>query len=164
MLDITLRVNLARMTQKITTPAGLKKYKDDLAHLKNVKKKEIAEDIQEAKEQGDLSENAAYSAAKDEMEHVERRIDELEQILKNVKVVSKEKNRDKVVIGSQVKVTSQNQEAEFEIVGSNESDPANGKISNESAVGEALLGKSNGDKVLVNTPSGKVEYNILSIR
>lgn len=151
------------MSNKIVTPAGLKKYQDELANLKNVKKKDLAQAIQEAKEQGDLSENAAYAAAKEEMDLVERRIEELETILKTVKVVEKGASDDSVNIGSLVTVEVGGQEMQYEIVGSNEADPANGKISNESAVGQALLGKKQNDSVTVETPSGEVIYKIQAV-
>jgi len=151
------------MPNKIVTPSGLKKYQDELDNLKNVKKRELAVAIQEAKEQGDLSENAAYAAAKDEMDHVERRIEELETILKTVEVVSKEKSKGAVIIGSKVKLDLGGEQIDYEIVGSNEADPSKGLISNESAVGEALLGKKEGEQVSVQTPGGEVEYKIISI-
>ncbi len=151
------------MPNKIVTPSGLKKYQDELDNLKNVKKRELAVAIQEAKEQGDLSENAAYAAAKDEMDHVERRIEELETILKTVEVVSKEKSKGAVIIGSKIKLDLGGEQIDYEIVGSNEADPSKGLISNESAVGEALLGKKEGEQVSVQTPGGEVEYKIISI-
>lgn len=151
------------MPDKIVTPAGLKKYQDELNFLKNVKRREIAERVQTAKEQGDISENAEYAAAKDEQAHNEGRIEELEQILKTVKVVSPEEKGEKIGIGSKIKVQNNGQKISFEIVGANEADPIEGKISIESAVGKSLLGKKEGESALAETPGGKVEYKILSI-
>jgi transcription elongation factor GreA len=151
------------MQEKIVTPAGLKKYQDELENLKNVKRREIAGRVQAAKEQGDLSENAEYAAAKEEQAYVEGRIEELESILKTVRVVERENRKDAVGIGSKVKVQVNGGSFEYEIVGANEADPAGGKISNESAVGQALLGKKKGDKITVTTPGGPVNYEILAV-
>lgn|SRR3990172_10535068 len=150
------------MTDKIVTPAGLKKYQDELAYLKNVKRREIAERIQAAKEQGDLSENTEYAIAKDEQAATDGRIEELEQILKTVKVVERS-GGEAVGIGSKVSVEVGGQEMNFEIVGANEADPSKGRISNESAVGQALLGKKAGEAVVAETPSGQVEYKVISV-
>lgn len=152
------------MIEKIVTPAGLKKYQDELANLKNVKRREIASRVQAAKEQGDLSENAEYAAAKDEQAHNEGRIEELDQILKIVKVVAPTSHGDAISIGSHVKVSYADGDADFEIVGANEAEPTSGKISNESAVGKALLGKKKGDGVSVETPGGTVEYKIEAVQ
>lgn len=151
------------MTEKIVTPAGLKKYQDELNILKNVKRREIAERVQAAKEQGDLSENAEYAAAKDEQAYVEGRIEELEQILKTVKVVASGKGSKSVTIGSKVTVDFAGNKIDYEIVGANEADPAAGKISNESAVGRALLGKQKDETVTVETPGGKAVYKIVKV-
>jgi len=152
------------MTEKIVTPAGYKKYKDELDQLKNVKRREIAERVKAAKEQGDLSENAEYAAAKDEQAHTEGRIEELEQILKIVTVVEPAGKSESISIGSHVTVEVGGDTREFEIVSSNEADPANGKISNESAVGTTLAGKKKGDSVEVETPGGVVHYKITAVK
>jgi transcription elongation factor GreA len=151
------------MQEKIVTPAGLKKYQDELDLLKNVKRREIATRVQAAKEQGDLSENAEYAAAKDEQAYTEGRIEQLESILKTVKVVERENRKDAVGIGSKVTVKVGGASVSYEIVGANEADPAGGKISNESAVGQSLLGKKKGDKITVATPGGPVQYEIISV-
>jgi transcription elongation factor GreA len=151
------------MQEKIVTPAGLKKYQDELDLLKNVKRREIAGRVQAAKEQGDLSENAEYAAAKDEQAYVEGRIEQLESILKTVKVVERENRKDAVGIGSKVTVKVAGASVEYEIVGANEADPSGGKISNESAVGQSLLGKKKGDKITVATPGGPVQYEIIAV-
>ncbi|MFH0830752.1 MAG: transcription elongation factor GreA [Parcubacteria group bacterium] len=151
------------MVEKIVTPAGYKKYKDELDFLKNVKRREIAERVKAAKEQGDLSENAEYAAAKDEQAHMEGRIEELEQIIKVVKVVEPTTKTEGISIGSKVGVRVGDQALIYEIVGANEADPAAGKISNESAVGTAIMGKKKGDKVDIETPGGVVHYEIVSV-
>lgn len=152
------------MTEKIVTPAGYKKYRDELDFLKNVKRREIAERVKAAKEQGDLSENAEYAAAKDEQAHAEGRIEELEQILKVVRVVEPTVKAEMISIGSHITVQIGDQTMEYEIVGANEADPAGGKISNESAVGQALMGKKKGDQVDVETPGGVVHYKITAVK
>ncbi|MDP2587636.1 MAG: transcription elongation factor GreA [bacterium] len=148
------------MVEKIVTPAGYKKYLDELEQLKTVKRREIAERVKAAKEQGDLSENAEYAAAKDEQAYVEGRIEELEQTIKLVTVVEPKEKGGQVSIGSKITVSMGDQTMEYELVSSNESDPASGKISTESAVGTALLGKKKGDRVTVTTPGGDVDYSI----
>ena len=152
--------------KKILTYAGLKALEDELENLKVVKRKEVAAKIKEAREQGDLSENAEYDAAKDEQRDIEARIDELEQILKNAEVVVEDEvDSDKINIGCTVAVYDEefDEEIEFKIVGSTEANSLQGKISNESPVGKALLGKKIGDTVTVTTPAGEFEYKILSI-
>ena len=151
------------MPDKIVTPAGLKKYQSELEELKNVKRREVAQRVQAAKEQGDLAENAEYAAAKDEQAYVEGRIEELESVLKTVKVVAVTKGAA-VGIGSNVKLKFDGTEISYEIVGANEADPSAGKISNESAVGTALLGKKKGDVVDVETPGGTVNYKIEDVK
>jgi transcription elongation factor GreA len=152
------------MPGKLVTPAGLKKYQDELNYLKNTKRRDIAERVRAAKEQGDLAENAEYAAAKEEQAHAEGRIEELESILKTVTVVEKETKGATIGIGSTIKVGVNGQVMDFEIVGANEADPSGGKISNESAVGQALLGKKKGDKVDVETPGGVVAYVVEDVR
>ena len=151
------------MVEKIVTPAGYKKYLDELEQLKTVKRREIAERVKAAKEQGDLSENAEYAAAKDEQAYVEGRIEELEQTIKLVTVVEPKEKGGQVSIGSKITVSMGDQTMEYELVSSNESDPASGKISTESAVGTALLGKKKGDRVTVTTPGGDVDYSIKKV-
>ncbi len=150
------------MTDKIVTPAGLKKYQDELVYLKNTKRREVALRIQAAKEQGDLSENAEYAIAKDEQAYVDGRVEELEQILKTVTVVEKT-GGDSVSVGSKVTVEAGGKKMDFEIVGANEADPSNGRISNESAVGQSLLGKKAGEEAVAETPGGNVTYKIISV-
>ncbi|MBY0758471.1 MULTISPECIES: transcription elongation factor GreA [Sellimonas] len=150
----------------ILTYAGLKALEDELENLKVVKRKEVAGKIKEAREQGDLSENAEYDAAKDEQRDIEARIDELEKILKNVEVVVEEEvDLEKINIGCTVLVHDDefDEEIEFKIVGSTEANSLQGKISNESPVGQALMGKKVGDVVTVETPAGEIKYKVLKI-
>ena len=145
---------------------GLKKLEDELENLKVVRRKEVSQKIKEAREQGDLSENAEYDAAKDEQRDIEARIEELEKILKNAEVVVEEEaDLDKVSIGCSVKILDCefDEELEYKIVGSTEANSLKGKISNESPVGKALLGKQVGDTVTVETPAGEFSYKVLSI-
>lgn len=152
--------------KNILTYEGLKKLEDELENLKVVRRKEVSQKIKEAREQGDLSENAEYDAAKDEQRDIEARIEELEKILKNAEVVvEKEADLDKVSIGCSVKILDCEfeEELEYKIVGSTEANSLKGKISNESPVGKALLGKQVGDTVTVETPAGEFSYKVLSI-
>ena len=153
--------------KNILTYAGLKQYEDELHNLKVVKRKEVAQKIKEAREQGDLSENAEYDAAKDEQRDIELRIEELEKLLKNAEVVVEEEiDLEKINIGCKVKVyeIDEEEEMEFRIVGSTEANSLQNKISNESPVGQALLGKKVGDVVDVETQVGGIQYKILEIQ
>lgn len=152
--------------KNILTYEGLRKYEDELHDLKVVRRKEVAQKIKEAREQGDLSENAEYDAAKDEQRDIEARIEELEKILKNAEVVVEDDvNLDKVSIGCKVKILDleYNEELEYKIVGSSEANSLKGKISNESPVGKALIGSKVGDTVNVDTQMGVVSYKVLGI-
>ena len=152
--------------KNILTYEGLKKLEDELENLKVVRRKEVSQKIKEAREQGDLSENAEYDAAKDEQRDIEARIEELEKILKNAEVVVEEEaDLDKVSIGCSVKILDCefDEELEYKIVGSTEANSLKGKISNESPVGKALLSKQVGDTVTVETPAGEFSYKVLSI-
>ena len=151
----------------ILTYAGLKQYEDELQNLKVVKRKEVAQKIKEAREQGDLSENAEYDAAKDEQRDIELRIEELEKLLKNAEVVVEEEiDVNKINIGCKVKLldVEYDEEMEFYIVGSTEANSLQNKISNESPVGHALLGKKAGDIVDVETQAGVIQYKVLEIQ
>ena len=152
--------------KNILTYTGLKKYEDELHDLKVNKRQEIAQKIKEAREQGDLSENAEYDAAKDEQRDIEARIEELEGILKNAEVVVEDEvDFDKINVGCKVKVfdITYDEEMEFKIVGSTEANSLEGKISNESPVGQALLGKKVGEIVDVETQAGVIQYKVLDI-
>ena len=151
----------------ILTYAGLKQYEDELQNLKVVKRKEVAQKIKEAREQGDLSENAEYDAAKDEQRDIELRIEELEKLLKNAEVVVEDEiDVDKINIGCKVKLldVEYDEEMEFFIVGSTEANSLQNKISNEAPVGHALMGKSVGDVVDVETQAGGIQYKVLEIQ
>ena len=152
--------------KNILTYEGVKKYEDELQELKVVKRKEVAEKIKEAREQGDLSENAEYDAAKDEQRDIEARIEELEKILKNAEVIDEEEVDTNVIgIGCQIKILDLefDEEIEYKIVGSTEADSINGKISNESPVGKALIGKKVGEIAEVETQVGVIKYKVLGI-
>lgn len=149
---------------KIFTEEGLKKLQSELEDRKTKIRHEIAESIKEAKEQGDLSENAEYSEAKRYQNENETRISELEGMLKDSIVAAKERSSTVVGIGSRLTVKVRGKEFHFEIVGSNEVDPAQGKISNESPLGKEFIGKEKGDEVKVNAPAGTVKYEIVSIK
>ena len=152
--------------KNLLTYAGLKKLEDELHDLKVVKRKEVAEKIKEAREQGDLSENAEYDAAKDEQRDIEARIEEIEKILKNAEVVVEDEvDLDRISVGCKVKVYDYEfeEEMELKLVGSTEANSLEGKISNESPVGKALIGKKVGDVVAVETQAGVIEYEVLKI-
>lgn len=151
----------------ILTCAGLKQYEDELQDLKVNRRREIAAKIKEAREQGDLSENAEYDAAKDEQRDIELRIEELEKLLKNAEVVVEDEiDLDKINVGCKVKVfdLEYDEEMEFRIVGSTEANSLQNKISNESPVGQALIGKGVGDVVDVETQAGIIQYKVLEIQ
>ena len=153
--------------KNILTYEGLMKYESELEHLKVVKRQEVAQKIKEAREQGDLSENAEYDAAKDEQRDIEARIEELEKILKNAEVVDEDEvDLDKISIGCKIKILDIefNEELEYKIVGSTEANSLKGKISNESPVGKALMGHKAGDTVSVDTQAGTISYKVLEIQ
>ncbi|MCI8515123.1 MAG: transcription elongation factor GreA [Lachnospiraceae bacterium] len=153
--------------KNILTYAGLKQREEELQYLKVVRRKEIAEKIKEAREQGDLSENAEYDAAKDEQRDIEAKIEELEKLLKNAEVVVEDEiELDKINIGCIVRVLDKefDEEIEFRIVGSTEANSLQNRISNESPVGQALVGKKVGDVVGVETQAGVLEYEVLEIQ
>ena len=152
--------------KNLLTDKGLKKLEDELQELRVVKRKEVAQKIKEAREQGDLSENAEYDAAKDEQKDIEARIEELEAILKNVEVVyTDEVDKEKVNVGCVVTIKNiDNGDVQtFKLVGSTETDILNNKISNESPVGAALMGSKAGEIVSVDAPNGTFQFEILEI-
>ena len=158
--------NMAEVKKNILTEEGLKALEEELQDLKVNRRKEVAQKIKEAREQGDLSENAEYDAAKDEQRDIELRIEELEKLLKNAEVIDEDEiDINKISIGCKVKVydVDFDEEMEFRIVGSTEANSLKNKISNESPVGKALLGKKIGDTVTVSTPAGEFSYKIISI-
>lgn len=153
--------------KNILTYEGLRLLEDELQELKVNKRKEVAQKIKEAREQGDLSENAEYDAAKDEQRDIEARIEEIDKILKNAEVVVEDEVEvDVINIGCKVRILDleYNEEMEYKIVGSTEANSLKGKISNESPVGKALLGAKIGEVVNVDTHSGIIQYKILEIQ
>lgn len=157
---------MAEMKKNILTEEGLKALEDELQDLKVYRRKEVAQKIKEAREQGDLSENAEYDAAKEEQRDIELRIEEIDKILKNAELVTDDDVDASVInIGCTVRIKDLefDEEMEYKIVGSTEANSLKGKISNESPVGKALIGAKAGQKVEVETPSGAVNYQILEI-
>lgn len=151
----------------ILTPEGLKKLEEELEHLKSVKRREVAERIKVAIGYGDISENSEYEDAKNEQAFVEGRIITLEKMLRNARIINNEDvDVNTVSIGSIVilKDMEFGDTVEYNIVGTAESDPFQNKISNESPVGKAILGKKKGSIVDVNVPAGTIQYEILDIK
>lgn len=158
---------MAETKKNILTYEGLKALEDELHELKVNRRREVAQKIKEAREQGDLSENAEYDAAKDEQRDIEARIDEIEKILKNAEVVVEEEvDLDKISVGCRVKILDMeyDEELDYKIVGSTEANSLKGKISNESPVGKALLGAKVGEVVTVETQAGDLNYKVLEIQ
>lgn len=158
--------NMAEVKKNILTEEGLKALKEELQDLKVNRRKEVAQKIKEAREQGDLSENAEYDAAKEEQRDIELRIEEIDKILKNAELVVDDDIDSSVInIGCIVKIKDLefNEEMEYKIVGSTEANSLKGKISNESPVGKALIGAKKGQTVEVEAPSGVLKYKILEI-
>ena len=152
--------------KNILTYAGLTKLEKELEDLKVNKRAEVAEKIKEAREQGDLSENAEYDAAKDEQRDIEARIEEIENILKNAEVVDEDDvDTKKISVGCKVTILDKeyDEELEFKIVGSTEASSLNGMISNESPLGSALIGKKVGNVVTVESQAGPMKYKVLAI-
>jgi transcription elongation factor GreA len=152
------------MEVQFLTPEGKARLEQELDYLRQVRRPEVAEHIRIAREDGDLSENAGYDAAKEEQAHVEGRILTLESILKNVQLIENNGHSTTVVVGSVVTVQEEGYDSEtYHIVGSAEVDPMRGRISYKSPLGQALLGKSAGDTVQVNTPGGITAFAILQV-
>jgi transcription elongation factor GreA len=145
------------------TAAGLKNLQEEFNDLVNNKRPGVAARIQKAREYGDLSENAEYAEAKDEQSFIEGRILELEQILSNASVIDESAKGDFVQIGSKVTLHLNGNDVEFTIVGAQEANPANKRISHESPLGQALIGKKIGSVVEVEAPVGRVTYRIVSV-
>lgn len=152
------------MSDQIISQEGYDKLKQELEYLTKVKRREIADRIQSAKDLGDLSENAEYADAKEAQAFNEGRIAEIEAALKNATVVANGKEKHEIGMGSVFTVSSQAGVKTFTIVSFNEVDPAAGKISNESPMGRAFLHRKKGDSVKVNTPKGEIEYKIIDIQ
>lgn len=153
--------------KNLLTYEGLQNLENELQELKVVKRKEVAQKIKEAREQGDLSENAEYDAAKDEQRDIEARIEEIEKILKNAEVVVEDEvDLDKISVGCQVRILDCefDEELNYKIVGSTEANSLKHKISNESPVGRALIGARVGDVIEVETQAGMLQYKVLEIQ
>lgn len=147
----------------LLTPEGLVKLNEELKNLIEVRRKEVIERIREAVAHGDLSENADYAQAREEQSFIEGRIQEIEEMVKNAEIINTSTNHAVVSIGATTTVKVAGKERKYTIVGSNEANPTEGKISNESLVGKALLGKRVGDKVQISTPAGETSYEIVAI-
>ena len=147
----------------LLTQEGLTKLSEELQHLIDVRRKEVIERIREAAAHGDLSENADYAQAREEQSFIEGRIIEIEDMIKNAEIISTNGHSNVVSVGSTVKLKINELEKKYTIVGGSEANPKEGKISNESLVGKALLGKKIGDTVSVSAPAGQMKYQILSI-
>ena len=149
----------------IITDEGLKKLERELRDLREVRRPETILRLKTAKELGDLAENAEYADAKEEQSFVEGRIQELEEVIKHAKVIGGDYNNQKgvIAVGSRVIIEIEGDQDTFEIVGPTESDPANGRISIDSPVGQALLGHKSKEAVKVETPDGKVTYKIIAV-
>lgn len=150
----------------VLTYDGLKKIEEELQELKVVRRKDVAEKIKEARGQGDLSENAEYDAAKEEQAEIEARIITIEKMLRNVEVIDEDElHTGHVNLGNKVRLYDEefDEEVEYTLVGSAEADPMDGKISNESPIGAALLNHSVGDVVEVDAPDGVIKFKILEI-
>ena len=158
---------MAETKKNILTYEGLKALEDELHELKVNRRREVAQKIKEAREQGDLSENAEYDAAKEEQRDIELRIEEIDKILKNAEVVDDDDVDSSVInVGCTVKIRDLEfeEEMEYKIVGSTEANSLKRKISNESPVGKALIGAQKGDTVEVETPAGMIKYEIVDFR
>jgi transcription elongation factor GreA len=153
------------MNKKVLlTEDGLHKLNDELRVLKEERRKEVIERIQEAISHGDLSENADYAQAKEEQAFIEGRIQEIEEMLKNAEIIAHDANATQVSVGSTVTLKTNGKEVSYTIVGSNEANPAAGKISNESLVGKSLLGAKTGQVVSVQTSVGTTDYEVIGIK
>ena len=146
------------------TPVSLENLNKEKDEVENKTIPDIAERIDEAKQQGDLSENAEYHQAREDMSWAQGRLAEIERILQNVQIFKAKSGQDEVALGSTAVVKINGKEKEYTVVGPQEADPAKGYISNESPLGEALLGKSKGDKIKVTTPAGEQIYEIVKIK
>lgn len=156
---------MAETKKNVLTKAGLDRLEKELEDLKVNRRREVAQKIKEAREQGDLSENAEYDAAKDEQRDIEARIEEIEKILKNAEVADDEFGAGVINLGSTVTVydCEFDEEIVFKLVGSTEAKSLENKISNEAPLGKALIGKVAGDEVEVETPSGIMKYKVINV-
>jgi transcription elongation factor GreA len=154
---------MPRETQYLT-PEGRKKLEDELEHLRTVRRREVAANLKRAIEEGDLRENAGYDESKRDQAMVEGRIRDIEAILANAEILEENGNHDVVAVGASVTVVEEGREPEtYQIVGPAEADPVNGRISNESPIGKALLGHNVGDTVEFDTPGGPITLEITAV-
>lgn len=152
------------MAKQYLTKERYESLMKELESLKRDGRNRVAERLKKAKEFGDLSENSEYQEAREEQSYLERKIKELEEVLRNSEIISKKVDGSAVVtVGSKVHLTKEGREIAYTIVGSNEAQPTEGFISNESPIGKALLGTKKGDKIIIQTPKGKSEYKIVEI-
>lgn len=152
------------MDEQYFTPEGLEKLKEEYKHRTEVLRGDIAKRLKEAKEEGDISENAGFDAAKEAQAVNEGRVEEIKATLENAKVFTGSSGKSTVDVGSSIKIESKNGVQNFVIVGAAESDPLKGFISNESPLGSTFIGKKKGDKFMVRTPKGEVEYKLLEVK
>lgn len=152
-------------TQAFLTPEKFKELKAELEHLKTVRRKEVAESLEYARSLGDLSENAEYQEARDMQAAIEERIAHLEQVIKEAKIVAHDKKGDVVGLGSEVVIQKDKEKSKitYRIVGSEEANIHEHKLSYLSPLGEALMGKAKGDSFTFDTPAGKQTYKVLSV-
>ena len=156
---------MAEVKETLLTAEGLKKLEEELAHYKSVRRIEVAQRIKTAIEYGDISENSEYDDAKNEQAFIEGHIIELENKINTAKIIDEKTRKNVVSVGSKVKLLDEefNEELDYVSVGSSEAGPFNNRISNESPVGSAILGKKKGATVEVNTPDGVATFKILAI-
>lgn len=145
------------------TSQGLEALKKELDDLLNNKRPKVVDRLSNARLQGDLAENSDYQSAKDELEFLDGRIEELEEVIKNAKIAAADKRKDEVAVGTKVLVKVNGNETKFEIVGEWEADPKAKKISHASPLGQSLMGRKKGDMVDVEAPAGKITYTIMDI-
>lgn len=149
--------------ETLLTQTGLEKLKEEMKELKE-RRKTVAERIRIAREYGDLSENSEYDDARNEQSFIEGKIQDLQEMIKNARVVARSATNDKIEMGSAVTLKLDDDSFSYEIVGANESDPLKGKISSESPLGFSLIGKTKGDKVDITTPGGTTTYQIIDVK
>ncbi len=154
---------MANPKMNYVSAEGLEKLRAELVHLKKVSRRELADRIEAAKALGDLSENAEYHEAKDELSMIESRIVQIQDILNNFTIIEEGVHDAIIRIGSTLEVESNGKKRTYTIVGANEADPINGKISNESPIGSAFLGHAKGETLLIETPIGPTEYTIVNV-
>lgn len=151
------------MSPVYVTKEKLEDLKKELTELKTVKRQEVADMLRQAKDYGDLSENSAYTEAREAQNQLEMKISELEEMVKNAQIISQQEGGQYVVVGSTLTVKKDGKQYTYTIVGSEEADPVSGKISNESPLGKAFLGHAVGDEVIAHIPTGQVAYKIVDI-